>query len=463
MKKLTVAEFTYENCYLRFQHNPAGNPAHYIVLPANDKWENIRYCLEKGSGCFKFILPSKVLQNSYVTAVYEYSMAGAVPGTVLTSKTQVYGGDMIVVKRHPQPDHLHAYVPAKYWCDLDPDGGVQEPQVPPPSSAAAAAAAAGGETKEMLLLNEEQKLHALLTGGRAAATGPDQVFLPPVVVRIMKQHIQHPTDYATLTTPHPLFVCKYCHNTGKHFQALCPFVESNKRNQTAELLTKVRRITGIPKTRLRPATPEEIETGSYYLSDNNDKVVVLPLKEFEFRQQKEVPKKRKAAEREEQEKPDNRCGPLDLVFMAHQGMEEFENNYTFSFEEDLKRVDAKEEAEERAFYEQHPALKKKKNQICTHYFRGLCHKGKLECEFLHSGDVTYIAICQFFINGQCTVANCPYRHPAKNVFHNECNAYRRGFCPNGPACKYKHIKFIDPSQNERLTAAEVQLIQSFIF
>jgi len=461
MKKLSKpdnkTEFHADNCYVRFASVTPGNPGHYMAVPGNDKWENVRYVLERGVGCFKFALPMSVKQNSYLCATYQYSVTGVLAGTAVTSKTQVYAGDILTVTRHPFPKHLHPYVPPKYWSDLGDMPSTQAPadenNIPNTQKE--------NEEESAAPTTEEEKLERLLEGHRGGLEGhrgleghqgPQDtrrtVFLPPIVVRLLKQHIQHPTDYATLTTPHPLFVCQYCDAQGKHFHTLCPYTETDARNNTTELLTKVRRIVGIPKSRLRAATPEEVASGNYYLNETNERVVVLQTKE-------DVPvaeaplKKKRALEKPKEEPPRTVLDAQDL--WAMRDMEAYEAEYRFSFEDYVTELDRLEQQKEDEFYKSHPELKKKKNQICTHYFRGMCHKGKLECEFLHSGDENYMAICQFFVNGQCTDAHCIYRHPDTKSNNQECNAYKRGFCFKGRACRYKHVKFVKPSDNPELT------------
>lgn len=437
MKRLKSDQFSYGNTYVRNVSVTPSDPKHYVALQGNDKWENVRYCLERQMGCFKFALPMKVTQNSYLTAVYQYSIIGVPPGTPVTSKTQIYGGDILIITRLPQPRHLHAYVPPKFWCDLG-DVPTQDQQLLTSASPSEAHHQLDEQDQE---LTEEQKLEALCEQQEVLNTsGSAATFMPPVVIRILKQRIQHPTDYATLTTPHPLFVCQYCGNQGKHFHTLCPFIENDTRQNSNELVTKVRRILGIPKSRLRNATEEEVATGNYYLNENNEKVVVLDKREVQEEETKQAQKVDRG-----QFAP----GPA-ITLLTRQ--DEYEQQLQFDFEDYVAEQDVLEKQREDKFYEQYPDLKKKKNQICTHYYRGMCHKGKLECEFMHSGDENYIAICQFYINDQCTEANCIFRHPPKHVFNNLCNAYKRGFCEKGSLCKYKHVKHLHPCDNPDLDA-----------
>jgi hypothetical protein len=337
---------------------------------------------------------------------------------------------------------MHAYIPSKYWSDL---GSIEE--LPGSQDLVQEAK----ETK-VVVVDEEEALERLVSQVQDTRV---RAFLPPIVVRLMKQRVLHATDYSTPFTPHPLFTCKHCNQQGKHFQRLCPYIETDVRNQTAELITKVRRIVGIPKSRLRPATPEEIKEGAYYLNENNEKVVVLKKEASESSQQK----KRKPQEESEEELTYCLQDVNYNNFWEMLDAEQYESHLEFSFEQFIKTKDVQEAAAEAQFYERHPDLKRKKNQICTHYYRGMCHKGKLECEFLHTGDVNYIAICQFYMNGQCTNGdNCEFRHPSKNWFHNECKAYKAGFCEQGKACKYKHIKYKSPLLNTELHADTADLM-----
>ena len=439
MKRLKSDKFSYENSYVRQVSVTPSDPRHYMAICGNDKWENVRYCLEKQMGCFKFTLPMKVVQNSYISAFYQYSVIGMSVGTSVTSKTQIYAGDIVVITRMPQPKHLHAYIPPKYWSDLGEMSDLGE-----------------NMSEGNVTMNnnneqtEESKLEALLE--QSTGMLDTSCVLPPIVIRLLKQRILHPTDYVTLTTPHPLFVCQYCVTQGKHFHTLCPFTETNARQNTTELVTKVRRVVGIPKSRLRFATEEEVSLEQYYLNETNEKVVIL-RKEIEqpisIPISIPIPPKKKEKKNLVVNNNTGNSGNVNMNVIVLDEVE-YEAQLQFDFEDHIEEQDRLEQEREDKFYETHPELKKKKNQICTHYYRGICHKGKLECEFLHSGDENYIAICQFFVNDQCTEINCMFRHPPKHLFNNECNAYKRGFCEKGNSCKYKHVKYMNPGDNSEL-------------
>lgn len=81
--------------------------------------------------------------------------------------------------------------------------------------------------------------------------------------------------------------------------------------------------------------------------------------------------------------------------------------------------------------------------VCKHWLRGLCKKGD-HCEFLHEYNLRKMPECLFFSkNGFCTqTPECQYLHIDPQTKIPECLYYSRGFCPDGPACKNRHIKKI---------------------
>ncbi|KAH6559153.1 hypothetical protein KP509_1Z025100 [Ceratopteris richardii] len=80
--------------------------------------------------------------------------------------------------------------------------------------------------------------------------------------------------------------------------------------------------------------------------------------------------------------------------------------------------------------------------VCRHWLRGLCMKGDA-CGFLHQLERSRMPICRFFSKyGECHEPDCIYKHTFEDV--KECNMYKMGFCPNGPDCRYKHVKLPGP-------------------
>uniref|UniRef100_A0A8C8BDY8 Cleavage and polyadenylation specificity factor subunit 4 n=1 Tax=Otus sunia TaxID=257818 RepID=A0A8C8BDY8_9STRI len=77
--------------------------------------------------------------------------------------------------------------------------------------------------------------------------------------------------------------------------------------------------------------------------------------------------------------------------------------------------------------------------VCKHWLRGLCKKGD-GCDFLHEYSTTKMPECYFHAKfGECSNKDCPFPHvmPSSPV---GCPWYDRGFCWNGPLCKYQHTR-----------------------
>ncbi|RKP00520.1 hypothetical protein CXG81DRAFT_3789, partial [Caulochytrium protostelioides] len=79
-----------------------------------------------------------------------------------------------------------------------------------------------------------------------------------------------------------------------------------------------------------------------------------------------------------------------------------------------------------------------KTVVCKHWLRGLCKKGDM-CEFLHEYNLKRMPECWFYTQtGECTNAECIYVHIDPKSKKSECPGYQRGFCHDGPRCRYKH-------------------------
>ncbi|KAM6297485.1 putative cleavage and polyadenylation specificity factor subunit 4-like protein [Aegotheles albertisi] len=78
--------------------------------------------------------------------------------------------------------------------------------------------------------------------------------------------------------------------------------------------------------------------------------------------------------------------------------------------------------------------------VCKHWLRGLCKKGD-GCDFLHEYDVTKMPVCYFYSKfGECSNKDCPFLHVDATSSTMGCPWYDRGFCRQGPLCKYKHTR-----------------------
>lgn len=82
-----------------------------------------------------------------------------------------------------------------------------------------------------------------------------------------------------------------------------------------------------------------------------------------------------------------------------------------------------------------------KRTICKHWLRGLCKRGD-QCDYLHEYDMRRMPECRFFATfGYCNSGDeCLYLHVDAKAKIRECENYKRGFCPKGPACHKKHVR-----------------------
>lgn len=99
--------------------------------------------------------------------------------------------------------------------------------------------------------------------------------------------------------------------------------------------------------------------------------------------------------------------------------------------------------------------------VCRHWLRGLCMKGDA-CGFLHQYDKARMPVCRFFrLYGECREQDCVYKHTNEDI--KECNMYKLGFCPNGPDCRYRHIKLPGPPPPVEEVLQKIQQMTSYNF
>jgi hypothetical protein len=247
----------------------------------------------------------------------------------------------------------------------------------------------------------------------------------------------HPADYKYTgmnPVPHPKYTCNGCNAVGVHFRRDCPSNASNNDTEneaagggTSKLtrgLDRVPRPHGIPKSFLRKVSNPE-EGGAGVMRDESGTFYVLDTARKESKSDRERERKRERRERERRERESG---------------DEFE----LTIEKHMAALDATEEERKRAFYAQHPQKRHKKQSTCTHWMSGLCVKGELECDHLHSALPEHIPICNFFSQGLCSNGDlCMFRHvkPA-------CPLYVQGFCPKGERCPLTHTERRAPLRSE---------------
>uniref|UniRef100_T1J249 Zinc finger CCCH domain-containing protein 3 n=1 Tax=Strigamia maritima TaxID=126957 RepID=T1J249_STRMM len=92
------------------------------------------------------------------------------------------------------------------------------------------------------------------------------------------------------------------------------------------------------------------------------------------------------------------------------------------------------------------AAKKKSKQYCLFYSRfGKCSKKDLgTCPYQHDPDK--VAVCTRFLQGKCTVENCPFSHKICSKKMPVCRFFLRGRC-NADTCPYSHVNVNPEADN----------------
>ncbi|KAL9452852.1 hypothetical protein AB3S75_008609 [Citrus x aurantiifolia] len=107
----------------------------------------------------------------------------------------------------------------------------------------------------------------------------------------------------------------------------------------------------------------------------------------------------------------------------------------------------------------HSGRRSFRQTVCRHWLRSLCMKGDA-CGFLHQYDKSRMPVCRFFrLFGECREQDCVYKHTNEDI--KECNMYKLGFCPNGPDCRYRHVKLPGPPPSVEEVLQKIQQISSY--
>ncbi|CAK9133503.1 unnamed protein product [Ilex paraguariensis] len=108
-----------------------------------------------------------------------------------------------------------------------------------------------------------------------------------------------------------------------------------------------------------------------------------------------------------------------------------------------------------------PNRRSYRQTVCRHWLRSLCMKGDA-CGFLHQYDKSRMPICRFFrLYGECREQDCVYKHTNEDI--KECNMYKLGFCPNGPDCRYRHVKLPGPPPPMEEVLQKIQQLTSYSY
>ncbi|KAI9197727.1 hypothetical protein LWI28_003276 [Acer negundo] len=107
----------------------------------------------------------------------------------------------------------------------------------------------------------------------------------------------------------------------------------------------------------------------------------------------------------------------------------------------------------------HSGRRSFRQTVCRHWLRSLCMKGDA-CGFLHQYDKSRMPVCRFFrMFGECREQDCVYKHTNEDI--KECNMYKLGFCPNGPDCRYRHVKLPGPPPSVEEVLQKIQQLSSY--
>jgi hypothetical protein len=76
--------------------------------------------------------------------------------------------------------------------------------------------------------------------------------------------------------------------------------------------------------------------------------------------------------------------------------------------------------------------------VCRKFLQGKCQDEKCPLSHKLSSKDQSMPVCWFFLRGVCTNENCPYSHVKVSPDAEVCEAFLKGFCPAGSACKLLH-------------------------
>ena len=432
--------------FYRFMYACEWNPRNWRTCEAYGKWEHVRFCLEKLEGC---IQETPLKQNSFLVG---YSADSLQP---LSDSTYIKPGSTLLLRRCVLPKYMQAHVPEFHASHTQDE---QAPEVAPVMPEHG---------------SEQDKLQALQQHLQSVYNS----WAPRSTSKHASQHMQRVSPEGNVEfLPLMWYRCNVCNLRGDHFSANCPQVQGSSLNDRNSARIRLNSFfTGIPKSFLRPATPQEVEAGECWKLATGELVMLKSntqklnpdgfLEQCNRQEDNPKPSPQKVQELPHElphelpnELPnelaeDSLLDKYDLLY-ASASDEESDFEDTFTFEKDLRRQDVLKQRAKEEYYKQHPECKEKKMQICSHYLRGLCCKGETACEYLHCYNEDLIPICRFYMRDECSSSDCSFRHPPKNAMgetkSKPCHKYTGGLCPLGPRCRYMHIRYRSPDDAPNL-------------
>ena len=411
-------------------------------------WEDVRYVLELKAGLHGATKCSRGFLSAMRRATFKEAGCVWDASKRLQPSDVVQHKDALIVFRRPLPRALRPWVPPRF----DPD------QVEERMKATTA------DQERLLVLSEKQeelmrKLASLDEDARllAVATGAADVsvlteLVPqtggPGPAAKRKKLTQHADEYEferhwLRPVPPADYECKGCSARGAHFRADCPREALTVHVATTDGVD-VRIETAVDKIQLSHGIPKmflkKISTAGAHDSGGSKGIATrADVKEALTTREGDVVVDVRAS----LAKPVIEIAPDEVLRrMQTRAVVVDDDDMWFSFEPYLAVHDELYAEKLEKVHQQLPHLRRKLQSMCTHWLRGICHKGVL-CEYLHVYSNESIPICKFYLQGKCLNDECIFRHvlpPSAHTRRRVCLLYATGFCPHGPACGDEHVR-----------------------
>lgn len=470
-------------------------------------WEDVRYMLELKCGLHGTSKCSRGFLSGMRRVDYKELQCEWDERKRLQASDVIRPGDAIVLVRRPLPRALRMYVPPRF----DPDVVAAKAKAVVAEQERALQLSVKQEelALKMTHMTEDERLLAVASGAvdakelmpSTSAAKRDKAWVA-AAAKAKMQGMQHPDEYAfkddTWVRPVPPvdYACRACGELGAHFRVDCPRDTETVALAEQELGMTVRVDTAVDKIQLSHGIPKMFlkrinmggsgggssngSNGGGGVSGNGGGSGGAAKTDAEH------VTKEALTTREGEIVVDVRstfAKPVITVeaesvlewlesHRAHTVPRDVddEEDVWFDFEPYLEAHDVLYGQQLEKVYAEVPHLRRKLQSMCTHWLRGICHKGVL-CEYLHVYSVEGIPICKFYLQGKCLNDECSYRHilppSAKSRHTIPCPNYVLGFCPLGPRCPHEHIRrdapyIADFSNNEPLFNQVVAAFDAYV-
>lgn len=445
-------------------------------------WEEVRYVLELQQGmhvsgkCVSFL--SAMRRAAYKDAGNKWDAA-----LRLKSADVIKDKDAIVLFRRPVPRALRLHIPSRFDPEIIKERKRLEAEE---EQRLSRLRQRNYEMEEKFKhMTESERIAAVLAGTDTEDMFPVAIVrqqIEPVGRRRKDAASMHPDEYEyckNAPVPPESYTCSGCNEAGLHFRADCPrTLETRVVIDTGHTIVnlspevdKISTSLGIPKMFLKKVnlggdsgatatTKNEngpLQSQRALTTLDGEVVVVERATSTHITVEREEVLSRLDAQPHRYGVQQNDDGD-ELYF----DFEPYMNAHDDVYAEKLEKV-----------YVAFPHLRRKLQSMCTHWMRGICHKGIL-CEYLHVYSMAGMPICKFYLQGKCTNDECTFQHtlPPSAEGHKRvrtrrpCLSYAVGFCHLGPRCPDVHMRrdhpyIADFPENEALFHAVVSAFDAF--